>query len=339
MNTRTSLLALVAFSAMATTALSPTSASAWGNAGHFVERKNPAAGPFAGQRPGGHLPGPVARSTPGMSAPSGPATGYGGAPNPAATNPGPHVPGATVPPMGGASSMPGCHNAWCRPHHFGDGSSTPPANGGVNGSGPWNQGGNGQGNGQGGNGPWNQGGNGQGGNGQGGNTPWNQGGNGQGGNGGGWNPGEHPCGYGGCAGGWPRPWWRRPVWGPNGYPAQPTVYVPSPTYTTPAPTYTAPAPTYTTAAPTYTAPAPTYTTAAPTYTAPTPTYTAPAPTYTPPSTYTQAPAQPVSQSCNCLTKSYMQDGSVVFTDVCTKEAAMAAPAGSPQGQSAQQTSY
>ena len=36
---------------------------------------------------------------------------------------------------------------------------------------------------------------------------------------------------------------------------------------------------------------------------------------------TQAPAP-----CNCLTKQYLQDGSVLFTDLCTKEQAMATPA-------------
>lgn len=29
--------------------------------------------------------------------------------------------------------------------------------------------------------------------------------------------------------------------------------------------------------------------------------------------------------CNCLTKSYLQDGSVLFKDICTKEAAVATP--------------
>jgi len=32
-----------------------------------------------------------------------------------------------------------------------------------------------------------------------------------------------------------------------------------------------------------------------------------------------------SQNCNCLTKQYLQDGSVLFKDVCTKEAALATP--------------
>jgi hypothetical protein len=34
----------------------------------------------------------------------------------------------------------------------------------------------------------------------------------------------------------------------------------------------------------------------------------------------------VSANCNCLTKEYLEDGSVVFKDLCTKEAAMATPA-------------
>ena len=34
----------------------------------------------------------------------------------------------------------------------------------------------------------------------------------------------------------------------------------------------------------------------------------------------------VSASCNCLTKEYREDGSVLFQDLCTKEAAMATPA-------------
>jgi len=34
----------------------------------------------------------------------------------------------------------------------------------------------------------------------------------------------------------------------------------------------------------------------------------------------------VSANCNCLTKEYLEDGSVLFKDLCTKEAAMATPA-------------
>src|SRR5258708_32349886 len=41
----------------------------------------------------------------------------------------------------------------------------------------------------------------------------------------------------------------------------------------------------------------------------------------------QATTTPVvSASCNCLTKEYLEDGSVLFKDLCTKEAAMATPA-------------
>jgi hypothetical protein len=37
-------------------------------------------------------------------------------------------------------------------------------------------------------------------------------------------------------------------------------------------------------------------------------------------------AAAVTQPCNCLTKQYLDDGSVLFNDICTKEAAMATPA-------------
>src|ERR1700674_3604942 len=30
-------------------------------------------------------------------------------------------------------------------------------------------------------------------------------------------------------------------------------------------------------------------------------------------------------NCNCLTKQYLEDGSVLFTDLCTKEAALSSP--------------
>jgi hypothetical protein len=33
----------------------------------------------------------------------------------------------------------------------------------------------------------------------------------------------------------------------------------------------------------------------------------------------------VTANCNCLTKEYLEDGSVLFKDLCTKEAAMATP--------------
>jgi hypothetical protein len=57
-----------------------------------------------------------------------------------------------------------------------------------------------------------------------------------------------------------------------------------------------------------------YTPPAPAYVAPAPAYVAPAPSYTPP-----------AQS-SCLSKTYQQDGSVLFTDSCTGEQAAAAPA-------------
>jgi hypothetical protein len=38
------------------------------------------------------------------------------------------------------------------------------------------------------------------------------------------------------------------------------------------------------------------------------------------------PAAVVTQTCNCLTKQYLDDSSVLFNDICTKEAAMATPA-------------
>ena len=62
----------------------------------------------------------------------------------------------------------------------------------------------------------------------------------------------------------------------------------------------------------------------PTYVPTTPTYVQPAPAYTP------APVQPsASQNCNCLSKSYLQDGTVAFYDRCTNETASTAP--QPQG--------
>jgi hypothetical protein len=38
------------------------------------------------------------------------------------------------------------------------------------------------------------------------------------------------------------------------------------------------------------------------------------------------PAPVATEPCNCLTKQYLDDGSVLFRDICTKEAAMATPA-------------
>jgi hypothetical protein len=77
---------------------------------------------------------------------------------------------------------------------------------------------------------------------------------------------------------------------------------------------------------------------------PTETYEIPVPSYVsapveqpyvqaPMRSYAVAPvqtyAQPAAAPCTCLTKSYMQDGSVVFADNCTKEQAMAAPMQGP----------
>jgi hypothetical protein len=43
-------------------------------------------------------------------------------------------------------------------------------------------------------------------------------------------------------------------------------------------------------------------------------------------TYAAAPAAPApAPTCTCLRKSYQQDGSVLFQDVCTNEAAAAQP--------------
>jgi hypothetical protein len=39
-----------------------------------------------------------------------------------------------------------------------------------------------------------------------------------------------------------------------------------------------------------------------------------------------SPHAAAAPSCNCLTKQYLQDGSVLFRDVCTHEAAMATQA-------------
>jgi hypothetical protein len=53
-------------------------------------------------------------------------------------------------------------------------------------------------------------------------------------------------------------------------------------------------------------------------------------------TYAAPPAQPTAVAgCNCLSKSYMPDNSVVFTDNCTKETAVLVP----QGQAAYQQPY
>jgi len=66
---------------------------------------------------------------------------------------------------------------------------------------------------------------------------------------------------------------------------------------------------------------------APVYEAPTPVYQAPTPVYQatrPVVTATNAPAV-ATAPCNCLTKQYLSDGSVLFQDLCTKEAATATP--------------
>jgi hypothetical protein len=48
-----------------------------------------------------------------------------------------------------------------------------------------------------------------------------------------------------------------------------------------------------------------------------------APSYTAAAPVTTAPV--ARNNCNCLTKTYLQDGSVMFKDLCTKEAAVATP--------------
>ena len=68
--------------------------------------------------------------------------------------------------------------------------------------------------------------------------------------------------------------------------------------------------------------------APPVYQAPQPVYQAPVPVYQAPRpvvTATNAPAVATTAPCNCLTKQYLDDGSVLFQDLCTKEAAMATP--------------
>src|SRR5579859_1699029 len=62
----------------------------------------------------------------------------------------------------------------------------------------------------------------------------------------------------------------------------------------------------------------------------------PEPVYVPRPVPVEAPnaAAASSESCNCLTKQYQSDGSVVFRDLCTHEAAMATQADlQPQAQS------
>jgi hypothetical protein len=162
-------------------------------------------------------------------------------------------------------------------------------------------------------------------------TPGNNSGGGYGGkpNGSTWSPGQtRPGGnYGqpGHPGGWNqggyhpdggrRDWDERRFYGSNGYWRRPGSYwYGSTTYTT-APVVT-----------TYeTAPVQTYTPA------PVQTYSAPVQTTYAPPAYV-APVQPAaSLTCNCLTKSYMPDGTVVFADNCSKETASAAPGGAQAG--------
>ena len=61
------------------------------------------------------------------------------------------------------------------------------------------------------------------------------------------------------------------------------------------------------------APVAAYAPPAPAYVAPAPAYVAPAPSYTP-------------SSASCLSKTYQQDGTALFTDSCTGEQAVTAPA-------------
>jgi hypothetical protein len=42
-------------------------------------------------------------------------------------------------------------------------------------------------------------------------------------------------------------------------------------------------------------------------------------------TIVSAPVQRTADTCSCLTKDYLPDGSVMFKDLCTKEAAVASP--------------
>jgi hypothetical protein len=47
--------------------------------------------------------------------------------------------------------------------------------------------------------------------------------------------------------------------------------------------------------------------------------------YAPAPIYDAGVTAPAPATCNCLTKNYMPDGTVVFADQCTKESAAAAP--------------
>jgi hypothetical protein len=125
-------------------------------------------------------------------------------------------------------------------------------------------------------------------------------------------------------------YWHRPATYWTGSNSYGSTYAPAPSYYAPAPVTYAPT-TYAPAPVTY-APAPTTYAPTPAVYAPTPAYAPPAPAYAPaPAAYTPPPP---AQGCNCLSKTYMQDGTAVFSDNCTKETAMVAPA-APQ----QQTGY
>jgi hypothetical protein len=70
------------------------------------------------------------------------------------------------------------------------------------------------------------------------------------------------------------------------------------------------------------APPPVVVAAPPVFARPMPIY-APHPMPMPAPSAATNPSVAAAPSCNCLTKQYQQDGSVVFRDVCTHEAAMA----------------
>ena len=242
-------------------------------------------------------------------------SGFGGAPNPSVTHPDPHVPGASVSQSGGGmvGRSPQSPNRTGATAGMPNQTAGTPSANGQNGQGGWKPGMSGttqasakapsNGNGQSGWTPGSQGG------GHGPSAPQMQ-------------MGYHQsCSYGSCGDGWHQ-WHHSYGYGSGSYVETAPVYTPPPVYTQ-APVYQAPV---------YQAPVQaTYT--PPAYTPP-PVQT----TYAPaPQTYVQPTAQSyASEPCNCLTKSYMQDGSVVFADNCTKETAMAAPAGWQQGQAAPQ---
>jgi hypothetical protein len=63
----------------------------------------------------------------------------------------------------------------------------------------------------------------------------------------------------------------------------------------------------------------------PVYQAPQPVYQAAAPVYQSARPVVTATSPVAAEPCNCLTKQYLGDGSVLFKDICTKEAATATP--------------